>query len=66
MKQVSEGGFGKGEVQETSFEYGVAFDQPSVVTLVDDEHEARDLAAVLGGKPVIRALHFMAWAELGD
>lgn len=63
MKKVSEGGFGKGEVAETSFEYGVVFDHGTVV-LVDDEHEARDMARALGGQPAIRALHFMAWAEL--
>jgi hypothetical protein len=65
MKRVDGGDFGRGEVQETAFEYGVAYDNGMTV-LVDDEHEARDLAATLGGTPVIRALHFMAWAELGD
>jgi hypothetical protein len=66
VKKVSEGGFGKGEVEETAFEYGVAYEldgKPAVI-LVDDEGDARELAKTIGGEPVIRALHFMAWAEL--
>ena len=52
------------EIEATYVEYGVEI-VPGTIITCDDEQDARDHAAMLGGKIFVRHVYESTWAELG-